>query len=80
MRSEYVPQSKTREELAKEFMQSEEILEQIVAQVGGTVGDIIDILAPPPPQEEVRSEVAEKTLKEGPKELEFAFLTSCRIA
>lgn len=45
-----IPQPKTSEELAKELTLSEEILEQIVAQVTWTVGDIIDIPAPPPPE------------------------------
>lgn len=71
--SEYIPQLKRSEELAQELTLSEEILEQIVAQVGGTVEDITDIPAPPPPKEEVRSKVEEKTSEEGPKELEVAF-------
>lgn len=59
--SENIPQLKTSEELANELTLSEAILEQIVAQVGGTVGDITNIPAPPPPEEEVRSEVSKKT-------------------
>lgn len=43
MRSEYVPQPKTSEELVKELTLSDEILEQIVAHVGRTMGDITDI-------------------------------------
>ncbi|OAE30598.1 hypothetical protein AXG93_2909s1010 [Marchantia polymorpha subsp. ruderalis] len=63
--SEYIPQLKRSEELAKKLTLSEEILKQIVAQVGGMVGDITGIPALPPPKEEVRSEVAEKTSEEG---------------
>ncbi|OAE30803.1 hypothetical protein AXG93_857s1040 [Marchantia polymorpha subsp. ruderalis] len=66
--------SATSEELAKELTLSEAILEQIVAQVGGTVGDITEIPVPPPPEEEVRSEVVEKTSEERTKALEIAFL------
>lgn len=33
----------------------------------------MDISAPPPPEEEVRSEVAEKTLEEGLKALKIDF-------
>lgn len=73
MGSEDVPQPKTSEELAKKLTLSEEILEQIVAQVGGTVGDITDISVSPSPEEEVKFEVAEKTSEERPKELEIAF-------
>ncbi|OAE29423.1 hypothetical protein AXG93_4548s1000 [Marchantia polymorpha subsp. ruderalis] len=72
--SEDVPQPKKSEELAKELMLSEAILELLVAQVGGTVVDITNIPPPPPPEEEVRSEVAEKTSEEGPKLLKIAFL------
>ncbi|OAE32413.1 hypothetical protein AXG93_3671s1320 [Marchantia polymorpha subsp. ruderalis] len=73
MGSEDVPQPKTSEELVKELTLSEEILEQIVAQVGGTAVDATDIPVPPPPEEEVRSKVEKKTLEEEPKELEVAF-------
>ncbi|OAE19818.1 hypothetical protein AXG93_4639s1020 [Marchantia polymorpha subsp. ruderalis] len=57
----------------RELTLSEAIPEQIVAQVGGTVEDITEILEPPSPEEEVRSEVATKTPEEGPKALEIAF-------
>lgn len=40
MRNKDIPQPKTSEELVKELTKSEAILEQIVAQVGGTVGNI----------------------------------------
>ncbi|OAE34134.1 hypothetical protein AXG93_2891s1600 [Marchantia polymorpha subsp. ruderalis] len=71
--SEDIPQPKISEELAKELTLNEAILEQIVAEVGGTVEDIADIPEPPPPEEEVRSEVATKILKEGPKALKIDF-------
>ncbi|OAE32331.1 hypothetical protein AXG93_3017s1000 [Marchantia polymorpha subsp. ruderalis] len=71
--SEDITQSKTSEEFAKELTLSEAILEQIVAQVGGTVGDITEIPEPPSPEKKVRSEAATKTSEERPKALEIAF-------
>ncbi|OAE30426.1 hypothetical protein AXG93_3483s1180 [Marchantia polymorpha subsp. ruderalis] len=71
--SEDISQPKTNEELVKELTLSEAILEQIVADVEVTVGDILEIPEPPPPKEEVRSEVATKTSKEEPKALEIVF-------
>lgn len=62
--SEDITQPKTSEELVKELTLSEAILEQIVAEVGGTVRDITEIPEPPPPEEKVRSKVATKTLEE----------------
>lgn len=73
VRSEDIPQPKTSEELAKELTLNETILEQIVAQVGGTVGNIVDILEPPPPEEVVRPKVATKTLEERSQAMEIAF-------
>ncbi|OAE32555.1 hypothetical protein AXG93_4334s1000 [Marchantia polymorpha subsp. ruderalis] len=58
-------------------MLSEVILKQIVAEVGGTVGNITEISEPPPPEEEVRPEVATKTWEEGPKEQDEAQESSC---
>lgn len=71
--SEDVPQRKTNEELAKELTLSEKILEQIVARVGETMGNSMNILVPPPLEEEVRSEVAKNTSEMKPKELEVTF-------
>ncbi|OAE30124.1 hypothetical protein AXG93_1112s1420 [Marchantia polymorpha subsp. ruderalis] len=59
--------------LVKELMLSEAILEQIIAKVGGTIEDILEVPEPPPSEEEVRSEVAMKTSEEVPKALEIAF-------
>ncbi|OAE22856.1 hypothetical protein AXG93_3759s1000 [Marchantia polymorpha subsp. ruderalis] len=71
--SEDVPQRKTNEELAKELTLSEKILEQIVARVGETMGNSMNILVPPPLEEEVRSEVAKNTSEMKPKKLEVSF-------
>lgn len=49
MRSEDITHPKTSEDLMKKLTLSETILEQIVAQVGGTVEDIVDISEPHPP-------------------------------
>ncbi|OAE30808.1 hypothetical protein AXG93_857s1100 [Marchantia polymorpha subsp. ruderalis] len=54
------PQPKTSEELAEELTLNEEILEQVVAQVEGTVVESLEIASPPPPEEAVRSEIEEK--------------------
>lgn len=52
---------------------SKEILEHVVAQVGGTVVDFHEISSPQPPEKVVRSEVEEKALKEEPKMLVVTF-------
>ncbi|OAE21222.1 hypothetical protein AXG93_3833s1000 [Marchantia polymorpha subsp. ruderalis] len=52
MEREEVPQLKTSKELAKELTLSEEILEQVVPQVGGTVVDSPEVSSPPPPEKE----------------------------
>ncbi|OAE23091.1 hypothetical protein AXG93_2590s1010 [Marchantia polymorpha subsp. ruderalis] len=71
--SEDILQPKSSEELVKELTLSEAILEQIVAEIGGIVGNITEFPKPPSPEEEVRSEVATKTSEEGPKTLEIDF-------
>ncbi|OAE30516.1 hypothetical protein AXG93_2862s1000 [Marchantia polymorpha subsp. ruderalis] len=73
MESEEVPQPKTSEELAKELTLSEEILEHVVAQVGGTIVDAPEISSPPSPEEEVRLKVKKKASKEKPKELVVSY-------
>lgn len=55
VRSEDVPQPKIGGELATEFTLSEAILEQIVAEVSGTVGNLSKEPEPPSLEEEVRS-------------------------
>ncbi|OAE24578.1 hypothetical protein AXG93_2415s1600 [Marchantia polymorpha subsp. ruderalis] len=62
--SEEIPQPKTSEELVKELTLSDEILEQVVAQVGGTVVDTADITLPSSPTEDVRPEEEKKTSEE----------------
>ncbi|OAE22113.1 hypothetical protein AXG93_1175s1230 [Marchantia polymorpha subsp. ruderalis] len=62
--SDNMLQPKSGEEVAKELTLSEAILEQIVAEVDGTVGNIIEDPDPPPPEEEVKSEIATKTSEE----------------
>lgn len=54
MGSEKVAQPKSSEEMARDLTLNEEILEQVVSQVGGTVVDIPEIPSPPPLVEEVR--------------------------
>ncbi|OAE25794.1 hypothetical protein AXG93_3912s1000 [Marchantia polymorpha subsp. ruderalis] len=68
--SEEVPQPKTSEELVKELTLSEEILKQVVAQVGGTVIDAVDVTSPSSPVEDVRHEVEKKTSEEESKGVE----------
>lgn len=68
MENEEVPQPKTSEELVKELTLSEEILEEVVAQVDGTVVDDPEIPSPPPHEEEVRPEVKKKASEEELKE------------
>lgn len=48
-------------------------MQRIVAEVGGTVWDITKIIELSPLEEEVRFEVASKTLEEGSKALEVVF-------
>ncbi|OAE31763.1 hypothetical protein AXG93_4874s1280 [Marchantia polymorpha subsp. ruderalis] len=71
--SEEIPHPKMSEELVKELTLSDEILEQVVAQVEGTVEDAADIALPSSPVEDVRPEGETKTLKEEPKELVVSF-------
>ncbi|OAE24506.1 hypothetical protein AXG93_2194s1000 [Marchantia polymorpha subsp. ruderalis] len=71
--SEGTPHPKTSEELIKELTLSDEVLEQVVAQVGGTVVDATDIALLSPPVEEVRPEEETKTSEEEPKELVVSF-------
>ncbi|OAE18862.1 hypothetical protein AXG93_4606s1040 [Marchantia polymorpha subsp. ruderalis] len=52
---------KMNEDLEKEFTLSEEILEQVVTRVGGTVMEAEDITLPTSPVEEMRPEEGEKT-------------------
>ncbi|OAE33728.1 hypothetical protein AXG93_2884s1000 [Marchantia polymorpha subsp. ruderalis] len=70
---EGTPQMKTNEDLEKEFTLSEEILEQVVARVGGTVVEAEGITLPTSPVEEVRPEEGEKTSGEDVKTLEITF-------
>lgn len=65
--------------MAKELTLSDEILEQVVAQVGGTVVDATDITLPSSPVEDVRPEEEKKTSGEEMKTLEVTFLISYRI-
>ncbi|OAE19478.1 hypothetical protein AXG93_1040s1420 [Marchantia polymorpha subsp. ruderalis] len=70
---EGTPQMKMNEDLEKEFTLSEEILEQVVARVGGTVVEAEGITLPTSPVEEVRPEEGEKTSGEDVKTLEITF-------
>ncbi|OAE24920.1 hypothetical protein AXG93_2931s1630 [Marchantia polymorpha subsp. ruderalis] len=58
--SEDVPQPKIGGEVATEVMLSEAILEQIVAEVGGTVGNQVEEPGPPPLEEEYLDTKREK--------------------
>ncbi|OAE26640.1 hypothetical protein AXG93_793s1000 [Marchantia polymorpha subsp. ruderalis] len=69
---EGTPQMKMNEDLEKEFTLSEEILEQVVARVGGTVVEAEGISLPTSPVKEVRTE-GEKTSGEDVKTLEITF-------
>ncbi|OAE28730.1 hypothetical protein AXG93_1617s1140 [Marchantia polymorpha subsp. ruderalis] len=71
--SEDVLHPKSGEEVATEFTLSEAILEQIVAEVGGTVGKVTEDLELPLLEEEVRSKVGTKTSAEEVKTLEITF-------
>lgn len=59
-RSEETPQPKRDKELVKELTLSEEILEQVVTQVGGTEIESADVTLPPTPVEDVRPEDEKK--------------------
>ncbi|OAE32872.1 hypothetical protein AXG93_3052s1020 [Marchantia polymorpha subsp. ruderalis] len=65
--------SKSGEEIATELTLSEAILEQIVVEVRGTVGNITKDPKPPPPKEVLRSEIRTKTSEEETKTLEITF-------
>ncbi|OAE32233.1 hypothetical protein AXG93_4525s1140 [Marchantia polymorpha subsp. ruderalis] len=71
---EGTPQMKMNEDLEKEFTLSEEILEQVVARVGGTVVEAEGTTLPTSPVEEVRPEEGKKTSGEDVKTLEVTFL------
>ncbi|OAE30810.1 hypothetical protein AXG93_857s1120 [Marchantia polymorpha subsp. ruderalis] len=71
--SEEVPQPKKSEELMKKVTLSEKILEQVVAQVGGTVVFAADVTLPSSLVEDVRLEVETKTSEEELKGVEVTF-------
>ncbi|OAE35313.1 hypothetical protein AXG93_392s1620 [Marchantia polymorpha subsp. ruderalis] len=71
--SEDVPQPNIGGEVATEVTLSEAILEQIVAEVDGTVGNQVEEPRPPPPEKEVTLEVSMKTSSEEVKTLEITF-------
>ncbi|OAE31984.1 hypothetical protein AXG93_4421s1370 [Marchantia polymorpha subsp. ruderalis] len=71
--SEGIPHPKMSEELVKEVTLSDEVLEQIVAQIGGTVVDASDSALPSSPTEEVRPAKETKTSQEESKELVVSF-------
>ncbi|OAE22287.1 hypothetical protein AXG93_2775s1000 [Marchantia polymorpha subsp. ruderalis] len=62
-----------KKELVKELTLSDKVLEQIVAQDGGTVVDASDSALPSSPTGEVRLAEETKTLQEEPKELIVSF-------
>ncbi|OAE20094.1 hypothetical protein AXG93_2611s1000 [Marchantia polymorpha subsp. ruderalis] len=71
---EETPQMKMNENLEKEFTSSKEILEQVVARIGGTVVEAEGITLPTSLVEEVRPEEEQKTsLGEEVKTLEVTF-------
>ncbi|OAE19721.1 hypothetical protein AXG93_411s1270 [Marchantia polymorpha subsp. ruderalis] len=72
-RSEETLQRKTNDELVKELTLSEEILEQVVAQIGGTVTEAADVTLPSTPVEDVRPEEMKETSSEEVKTLEVTF-------
>ncbi|OAE30309.1 hypothetical protein AXG93_4201s1080 [Marchantia polymorpha subsp. ruderalis] len=53
---EEVPQPKSSEEMARDLTLSEDILKQVVAQVGGLVVEVLEIASPPSPEEEERED------------------------
>ncbi|OAE33507.1 hypothetical protein AXG93_1467s1090 [Marchantia polymorpha subsp. ruderalis] len=71
--SEGIPHPKTSEKLVKELTLSDKVLEQIVAQVGGTVVDAPDSALPSFLIEEVRPAEETKTSQEESKELVVSF-------
>ncbi|OAE22653.1 hypothetical protein AXG93_328s1050 [Marchantia polymorpha subsp. ruderalis] len=70
---EEIPQSKASKELAKELTLSEEILEQVVAHVGRTVLDSLEIPSPSSSEEVIGPEVEEKAAEVESKELVVSF-------
>ncbi|OAE22965.1 hypothetical protein AXG93_1384s1010 [Marchantia polymorpha subsp. ruderalis] len=72
-RGEETPQLKMNEDLEKESTLSEEILEQVVARIGGTVVEADGITLPTSPVEEVRPEEEKKASGEDAKVLEVTF-------
>ncbi|OAE35067.1 hypothetical protein AXG93_1679s1000 [Marchantia polymorpha subsp. ruderalis] len=71
--SEETPQPKKDDELMKELTLSEKILEQVVAQVGGTAIEAPDVTLPSTLVEDVRPEEEKKTSGEEVKTLEVTF-------
>ncbi|OAE31208.1 hypothetical protein AXG93_4240s1070 [Marchantia polymorpha subsp. ruderalis] len=70
---EDVPQPKKSEEQAKELTLSEEILQQVEAQIGGTVKESPEISSPHATKEVIRSEAEIKSSEERPRKLVVAF-------
>ncbi|OAE24678.1 hypothetical protein AXG93_4040s1050 [Marchantia polymorpha subsp. ruderalis] len=73
VRGEETPRLERNEELVKEPTLSEEILERIVAQIGGTVIEPADATLPPTPVADVRPKDGGKTSGEEVKALEVTF-------
>ncbi|OAE32314.1 hypothetical protein AXG93_3103s1010 [Marchantia polymorpha subsp. ruderalis] len=73
MGSEEVPQQKSSEEMARNLTFNEEILKQVVAQVGGTMVEVPEIASPPSLEEAVRPVVDEIATEEDPTELVVSF-------
>ncbi|OAE31206.1 hypothetical protein AXG93_4240s1050 [Marchantia polymorpha subsp. ruderalis] len=71
--SEEIPQLKTSEELVKELTLSDKIIEQVVAQVAGTVVDAAEITLLSSPAEVVRPEEEKKISEEKSKGVEIIF-------
>ncbi|OAE30189.1 hypothetical protein AXG93_4295s1440 [Marchantia polymorpha subsp. ruderalis] len=72
-RGEETLQLKMNEDLEKESTLSEEIVEQVVARIGGTVVEADGITLPTSPGEWVRSEEEKKASSEDAKVLEVTF-------
>ncbi|OAE27649.1 hypothetical protein AXG93_3337s1120 [Marchantia polymorpha subsp. ruderalis] len=71
--SEETPHPKISEELVKELTLSDEVLEQVVAQVGGTVVDAPDSVLPSSSAGKLRPPEETKTSEEEPKKLVVSF-------
>ncbi|OAE28747.1 hypothetical protein AXG93_1617s1320 [Marchantia polymorpha subsp. ruderalis] len=72
-RGEETPQLKMNEDLEKKSTLREENLEQVVAQIGGTVVEAKGITLPTSPVKEVRPEEGKKVSNEDVKTLEVTF-------